>query len=255
MEYGSFLSAILLLIAQIAMPPAELVELPSILPGAPIIRYTAHTVQYSNENRNPYWVAYELTAREVETITTKRSSRFLPDNRPGLTTATDTDYYRSGYDRGHLAPAADMRFSAEAMKDCFYYSNISPQHPRLNRGIWLTLENRTRQWAIEYGAVFIATGPVFSSDDGKIGDNGVRIPAGFYKVLLDMRSHPPKAIGFLFANTDEARGTLAAHMVSVDTIETITGIDYFAILPDSAEALLESACTPEDWLSLKEDTP
>lgn len=255
MEYGSFISTIILLIARIAMPPAELVELPSLLPGTPIIRYTAHTVQYNNENRNPYWVAYELTAREVETITTKRSSRFFPDNRPGLTTATDSDYYRSGYDRGHLAPAADMRFSAEAMKDCFYYSNISPQHPRLNRGIWLTLENRTRQWAIEYGAVFITAGPYFSPDAGTIGYNGVRIPAGFYKVLLDMRSYPPKAIGFLFPNTDASSGTLAAHMVSVDRVETITGIDFFAILPDSAEALLESVCNPEDWLSRKEETP
>lgn len=255
MTYSSFFSAIILLMAQLSAPPTALIELPAFDQGAPVVRYTAHTLRFSNEYRNPDWVAYELTREEVETVIAKRSSRFLPDRHPGLTSAVDADYYRSGFDRGHLAPAADMRFSAGAMKDCFYYSNISPQHPRLNRGIWLTLENRTRQWAIEFGSVFITTGPVYSPDDTTIGDNEVRVPAGFYKVLLDLRSRPPKAAGFLFPNTDAPAGTLAAHMVPVDEVEAITGIDFFTALPDSAEALLESVVTPEAWLFAEREEP
>ena len=249
MTYGSFLSGVFLLIAQLSAPPAALVELPAYEPGAPVIRYTAHTLRYNNAYRNPDWVAYELTAEEAETILVKRASRFVTDNRPEIISAEDSDYRRSGYDRGHLAPAADMRFSPEAMRDCFYYSNIAPQHPRLNRGIWLTLENRTRQWASEYGAIFITTGPVYSSGDGTIGLNHVRVPAAFYKVLLDLRSRPPKAAGFLFPNTDESEGTLTVHMIPVDAVEAVTGIDFFSALPDSVEALLEGSVDPAAWLS------
>lgn len=255
MTYGSFLSSVILLLVQLSAPPAALIELPAFDQGAPVVRYTAHTLQFNNEYRNPDWVAYELTREEVETIIAKRSSRFLPDQHPEIASAVDDDYYRSGFDRGHLAPAADMRFSPEAMNDCFYYSNISPQHPRLNRGIWLTLENRTRQWAVEFGSVFITTGPVFSPDDATIGENRVRVPAGFYKVLLDMRSRPPKAAGFLFPNNESPAGTLSAHMVPVDEVEAITGIDFFAALPDSAEALLESVVNPEAWLTADKETP
>ncbi|HOF84177.1 MAG TPA: DNA/RNA non-specific endonuclease [Treponemataceae bacterium] len=254
MTYGSFLSGVFLLIAQLSAPPAALVELPAYEPGASVVRYTAHTLQYNNTWRNPDWVAYELTAEEAETILVKRASRFVTDSRPEVTSAEDSDYRRSGYDRGHLAPAADMRFSPEAMRDCFYYSNIAPQHPRLNRGIWLTLENRTRQWAKEYGAVFITTGPVYSSGDTTIGNNQVRVPAAFYKVLLDYRSRPPKAAGFLFPNTDEGPGTLAGHMVPVDAVEAATGIDFFAALPDSVEALLEGSVNPASWLSGEGET-
>ncbi|HPX13264.1 MAG TPA: DNA/RNA non-specific endonuclease [Treponemataceae bacterium] len=254
MTYGSFLSGVFLLIAQLSAPPAALVELPAYEPGAPVVRYTAHTLQYNNTWRNPDWVAYELTAEEAETIRVKRASRFVTDSRPDITSAEDSDYRRSGYDRGHLAPAADMRFSPEAMRDCFYYSNIAPQHPRLNRGIWLTLENRTRQWAKEYGAIFITTGPVYSSGDTTIGNNQVRVPAAFYKVLLDYRSRPPKAAGFLFPNTDEGPGTLAGHMVPVDDVEAATGIDFFAALPDSVEGLLEGSVNPASWLSGEGET-
>lgn len=249
MVHGSFLSSIILLVAQLAAPPAPLVEIPSFESDATIIRYTAHTLQYNNELRNPDWVAYELTAEEAETVITKRAPRFLADNNPAITCADDTDYYRSGYDRGHLAPAADMRFSMEAMHDCFYYSNISPQHPRLNRGIWLTLENKTRQWAVEYTSVFIVAGPLYSSEDKTIGENRVRVPSGFFKVLLDLHSRPPKAAGFLFQNSDAPADTLTAHMVPIDDVEAQTSLDFFAALPDSAEALLESSVDPAAWLS------
>lgn len=255
MTSGSLVSAVLLLIAQLFALPSALIELPAFEPGAPVVRYAAHTLQYNIERRNADWVAYELTGEEATTVIVKRASRFFPDTYPGVISATDADYYRSGYDRGHLAPAADMRFSAEAMRDCFYYSNISPQHPGLNRGIWLTLENRTRQWAVEYGAVFITTGPVYSPEDGTIGENAVRVPAGFYKVLLDFRSRPPKAAGFLFPNTDKSTGTLAGHMVPVDVVEAVTGIDFFAALPDSVEALLEAVVNPAAWLSGEGETP
>lgn len=254
MESISMLSVVILLIARITAPPSGLVELPAFSPADPVYRYTGHTLEYNNVYHNASWVAYELTAEETETISVKRASRFVPDSEPSIRSAQDSDYYKSGFDRGHLAPSADMRYSAEAMRDCFLYSNISPQHPRLNRGIWLTLENRTRGWASQYGAVFIVAGPLYSKEDKVIGENRIRVPAAFYKVLLDLRSCPPKGIGFLFPNSEEPIESLASCALTIDDVEALTGIDFFPLLPDAAEALLESSMDPSAWLaSEKED--
>lgn len=223
-------------------------ELPAFTPDDSVYWYTAHTLQYNNEARQAEWVAYELTADEVTTKIVKRQNNFIPDPNSKIISADSPDYYTSGFDRGHLAPSADMRFSVEAMRDCFYYSNISPQHPCLNRGIWLTLENHARSWAKKFGAIYITAGPIFSTDDSTIGSNKVRVPSAFYKAILDYNSFPPKAIAFIFPN-EESKKTLIEHSVSIDTAERITGLDFFSFLPDIIEVIIEAKSNPSPWFS------
>lgn len=252
MQTGTFLTLLFMMTARLLPAPSGLMELPAFEPEDPVYWYAGHALQYNNEARQADWVAYELTAEEVDTKVAKRQNKFLPDPNPNILSAENSDYYKSSFDRGHLAPSADMRFSIEAMRDCFYYSNISPQHPRLNRGIWLTLENKSRSWAKEFGAIFITAGPIFSHEDSSIGSNRVRVPIGFYKAILDYKSFPPKAIAFIFLN-GESKKTLAEHSVSVDIAESITGLDFFSILPDTLEDMIESTANPALWFSSLRD--
>ena len=143
--------------------PHHLPECPAIRSGDQIIRHFAYTLCYDEPHEQARWVAYELTLAETNGPE-ERASGFFED--PAVTTgsATDTDYAGSGYDRGHLAPAGDMTWSDRAMHESFYYSNMSPQVPSFNRGIWKKLETLVRAWAQVYDGILIATGPVLEPD-------------------------------------------------------------------------------------------
>lgn len=112
-----------------------------------VIRHEGYTVSYNSDYKIANWVAYELTAEEAKSKKTERSNKFVPDPMVKGATATNEDYTRTGYDRGHMAPAGDMKWSAKAMRESFYFSNICPQKPALNRGIWKELEEQSRLWA------------------------------------------------------------------------------------------------------------
>lgn len=129
-----------------------------------------------------------------------RSDRFTPDKCVKSGTANDNDYKGSGYDRGHLAPAADMGWSVKAMEESFYYSNMSPQKPSFNRGIWKQLEELTRDWTVENKEIYIVTGGVLNDSLPTIGKNKVSVPKYFYKVILDYSEPSIKGIGFIMPN-------------------------------------------------------
>ena len=211
-----------------------------------VIEHTGYTVSYNRKRRNPNWVAYELTADEVEGEE-PRDGDFIPDPDVRGCQAADDDYRRSGWDRGHLAPAADMKWSEQAMKESFYLSNISPQNNNLNRGVWKSIEELTRNAAKRYNNVLVVTGPVFKSEKGKgtIGDNKVMIPDAFYKVLL-INDFGHKGIGFYCENVAGKR-KLNSYARSIDEIEEITGIDFFHRLPDEIEEKTESEYGWELW--------
>tara|TARA_B110000046_G_C12884807_1_gene351734 strand:- start:20 stop:415 length:396 start_codon:yes stop_codon:yes gene_type:complete len=114
--------------------------------------------------------------------------------------ADDIDYKGSGFDRGHLAPAADMAWYADAMSESFFYSNMSPQNRFFNHGIWEKLEEEIRSWAVVYDSTQIVTGPVFTADLSQIGPNRISIPKYYYKAILDNREGRQQAIGFVLAN-------------------------------------------------------
>lgn len=216
-----------------------------------IIKYKHYTVSYVEEHEQSEWVAYELTAEDIIDGKTKRVNSYRPDMEVVTGTADSYDYKNSGYDRGHLAPAGDMKRSREAMFESFLFSNMSPQVAEFNQGIWNYLEIRVRQWAVEKKQIYIITGPVLTSIIDVIGQNEVSVPGYFYKVLLSFEKNEVKTIAFLLPNK---RGTmtLSEYVVSVDDLEQITGIDFWSALPDFIENRIESEIVLDDWFSNSE---
>ena len=174
-----------------------------------------------------------------------RTNKFLPDPDVRGAKAYTGDYTKSGYDRGHMAPAADMKWNKQAMEESFYMSNICPQNPNLNRGDWNDLEEKSRQWAKKYGAVYIACGPIYDTKRPKrIGNNKVAVPHAFYKVILINDKKNPQAIGFIFPNS-AGHKPLKKYMVTVDSVEKRTDIDFFPALPDEIENRIEAELVQE----------
>ena len=211
-----------------------------------VIEHVGYTVSYNEQRRNANWVAYELTGQEVDG-TEPRGSKFIPDPDVKGRQAVDDDYRNSGWDRGHLAPAADMKWSEQAMDESFYLSNVSPQNGNLNRGVWKSIEELTRDNAQRYGEILVVTGPVFTNKKGLgyIGDNRVIIPNGFYKVLLAY-DNGYTGIGFYCENV-AGKKKLSTYARSIDEIEDITGIDFFHLLPDEIEGIAEAGYDWNDW--------
>ena len=204
-----------------------------------ILKRMAYTLSYNEAMKNPNWVAWELTRKETYGKE-DRSDKFVPDPDLSEPRAKSSDYTRTGYDRGHMAPAADMKWSAKAMEQSFYMSNICPQNQKLNRGDWGDLEEVCRKWAKKYGTVYIACGPIYDKKRPKrIGTNKVAVPDRFFKVVLIYNRKDPMALGFLFPNAAHSQ-ELSNYQVTVDSIEQITGYDFFSKVPDSTEKRIEA---------------
>ncbi len=211
-----------------------------------IIKHIGYTLSYNNSTRNANWVGYELTDEEVAGVV-ERGEGFSPDPLVKGTQAVDDDYKKSGWDRGHLAPAADMKWSRQAMEESFYLSNVSPQNKQLNRGTWKKLEELCRDKAELYGKVIIVTGPIFYGKTAKsIGKNKVQVPNAFFKVLLSDYRGTYRTIGFICENK-AGKKTLKECVRSVDEVEKITNIDFFAALPDSTETKAEATYSTAFW--------
>ena len=228
-------------------PSGKDLEIPvSLIPRQEqIIRHKGYTVSYNKDLKIPNWVSYELTRQETKGKE-KRGDNFIADPLVKGAIATNADYARSGYDKGHMAPAADMKWSNTAMKESFYFSNMCPQHPELNRRKWKDLEEKIRDWAITDSAIIIICGPIIEKTPQKIGKNKVTVPQKFFKVILSPFTTSPKTIGFLFKN-GRSVSPLATYAVSVDSIETLTGMDFFAPLPDDLENKIESQVNCDQW--------
>lgn len=216
------------------------VELPKTDESALLLHRRGYVVKYNPENKIPDWVAWKLCSEHLGG-TAKRTDNFLPDpDLPEVFRSYHADYSRSRYDRGHMAPAGDMKWDQEAMSESFYMSNICPQAPNLNKGDWRELEEACREWAQQYDTLYIACGPLFTEGEKvkRVGKSKVAVPHGFFKVLLKL-GDSPAAVGFLFPN-DDCNSPLSAYAVPVDSVERVSGIDFFSALPDEAEGQLES---------------
>lgn len=210
-----------------------------------IIQHTNFTLSYSEKDEQAEWVAYQLTNAELRNEA-EREDNFREDPKVLTGSASLNDYRRSGYDRGHLAPAGDMGFSENAMSESFYMSNMSPQDRSFNRGIWRSLETLTRDWAAENGSLYVVTGGVLTGKMKAIGKNKVSVPKYFYKILLDLNEPEIKAIAFLLPN-EGSDANLTQFVVSIDSVESMTGIDFFPALPDDLETKLESSTRLSGW--------
>lgn len=204
-----------------------------------VIHRTGYTLAYDAKTRTPQWVAWELTKKETQG-TVERSNDFQPDPDVKGAKVVTKDYSHSGYDRGHMAPAADMKWSKKAMMESFYMSNICPQDHNLNTSDWSELENKSRQWARRYGKVYIVCGPIYNGKRNEyIGDHRVKVPDAFFKVVLINEKKKQRAMGFYFENEAGER-KLQEYLVPVDHIEQLTGMDFFSALPDNLEDRLEA---------------
>lgn len=211
-----------------------------------VIEHVAYTVSFNADWNIPNWVAYSLTKEETVGETT-RASHFYPDPEIKHNPVITKDYSHSGFDRGHMAPAADMKWSEQAMRESFYMTNICPQNQSLNRGDWNDLEELARDWARKYGEIFIACGPIVEEGCQVIGhDRKIVVPSAFYKVFLRKTATSWTSIGFVFPNQAGNR-PLMTYMMSVNEVETMTGIDFFFHLPDGVEEQVEANNELIDW--------
>ncbi len=192
------------------------------------------------------WVIYKLTREEVLTGTAMRTAEFKSDPDIAGGSAVNADYRKSGYDRGHLAPAADMAFSRQTMDDSFYYSNISPQHPSFNRGIWKKLEEQIRQFAIAEGEIYVVSGPVLPKEKSiTIGHGRVTVPTHYYKVVYDL-TQPQKMIAFILPNQGSCR-SVRDFAVTVDAVEALTGLDFFSLVPQPDRQQMKKSISIQAW--------
>lgn len=261
LSYGIVLAALLIFsvsAAQKSTTKADTTiryELPKTSAMDQIVKHTGYTLSYVESHEQASWVAYSLTREHIKGGKHERTNKFIEDPAVKTGSATNADYSRSGYDRGHLAPAADMGWSKETMAESFFFSNMSPQAPSFNRGIWKELEEQVRDWAVDNEKLYIATGPVLKDGLKKIGPSGVSVPNLYYKVILDYTEPETKAIAFVLAN-EASDKPLKSFVVSVDSVEKLTGINFFYQLPDDVEKRLEakSDATLWKWKKVKTKT-
>lgn len=211
--------------------------------------YNGFQLCYRESYEDAEWVAYVLTRDELNAVT-ERSNKFHADKEISTGSATPSDYTNSGYDRGHLAPAADLVWSEESMNDSFLMSNMTPQAPDFNRGMWKSLEEQVRSWAQEFGEVVVVTGPILEKDASeykKIGKNQVAVPEYFYKVLLAQDSSGVKiGTAFILPNS-KCEGSIWDYSVSIDDVEKRTNLDFFSLLDDSLENQIEANTNFNEW--------
>lgn len=231
---------------KVKKPQIYKLEIPQLKPNEYVIIHSGYSLSYNELNEQANWVAYELT--DIETnAKIKRENKFVVDPMVKTGTANDKDYTGNGFDKGHLAPAGDMGWSAQTMTESFYYSNMSPQDPGFNRGIWKRTEELVRSWAIEYKSVYVVTGPVLKDGLQSIGSNKVSVPIYFYKVILDYNPPDIKGIGFVIPNAG-SKEALQSYAVCIDEVEAVTGIDFFPLLPDDQESVIEGNIDTNAWI-------
>ena len=210
-----------------------------------IVHHQNYSLSYSEKHEQAEWVAYELKASHLSNSHFKRPY-FQIDKAVKTKAANWRNYKNSGYDKGHLCPAGDRRFTKLAHDETFLTSNISPQEHKFNAGIWNRLEQKVRYWAKKNDGIFVITGGVLENNLKSIGSESVSVPKQFYKVILDKTNGSIKMLAFLMPHK-ESKLPLYKFVVSVDKIEAITGIDFFKELDDSIENKLEKSSSYKNW--------
>lgn len=236
-----------------------------------IIPRLGYTISYNSKTKLANWVAWHLTKEHTNGPYSRKGVPYYDESGTALgigvvTSATNRGVYfidtmvdgekqdfcdwttakDLNLNHGHLCPAADNRWSKEAMNQSFLLTNICPQDIDLNAGDWEKLEKKCRLWANFYGDVYIVAGPVFFRKEYKtMGNNHVGIPDAFFKVILCMKDSP-KALGFLFPNKGTSQ-PLKNYLATVDSLEMVSGIDFFYNLPDDIENVVEKSSDIHNW--------
>lgn len=227
------------------------IELPAItVSDSLVIEHTGFILSYNLDTNCPNWVAWDLTEKEAYSTQFKRLNDFRGDSIvPPLHRVEGYDYKQTEFDRGHMCPAGDMKWNADAISECFLMSNVCPQIPVLNQQWWEHLESACRRWASQEECIYICCGPIFDNqkEARHIGEEvKIRVPDAFFKVVLSLKKGKEKAIGFIYRNTDE-RQTMESVATTVDEVEKITGINFFSNLNKKMESNVESSYDLRKW--------
>ena len=214
------------------------------------VHYKAITVYFNKKLHIPNCVAYELTNTMVAMADApdaekRKNYNFSRDNNvPGC--PDWGDYRGSGYTRGHMAPAMDMRWDKQTMKECFYMTNMCPQEAKLNNEGWRKLEESVHRWARRDGRIVIFTGPIMGSNPSTIGKStkGIAVPSAFYKVLYAPQQG--RAIAFIYDNRP-CSGSIDRYAVTIDEVQRRTGLQFLTSLPSSTRNSLIKQCKINDW--------
>ena len=210
-----------------------------------VVRHSYFVLSYDEDHEQAEWVAYEITRDRLHANWAERPNTFRPDADVRTESATPRDYTGSGYDKGHLCPAADMAFETLAIDETFLMSNMSPQAPAFNGGIWRELEECTRDWGRKFKRVYVGTGPVLTQTPlGSIGFSKVTVPGAYYKVLYAPEQH--KAIAFVMPNEMSGQPVMD-YAVSIDEVEKLTGLDFFPSLLKGLDEEIEGSLDKDAW--------
>ena len=207
-----------------------------------------YLLSHDPARKTPVWVAEHLTREKAQGRVAVRSDDFRADGDLQQGSRAElSDYRGSGYDRGHMAPAADMAWDEQAMSESFYLSNMVPQvGVGMNRGIWAELEKRVRGWVLERGELYVYSGPIYLAGDTEtIGSNKVAVPGFLYKVVLDPRHR--EVIALIMPNRKLKTEDLPNYLVTVREVEKETGLHFFSALPAAELEQVEVAKAPRLW--------
>ena len=210
-----------------------------------IVHHVNFSLSYNEKYEQAEWVAYTLK-KEHLTYDDRERPYFIEDPYVKSKSADWRNYKRSGYDRGHLCPAGDRRFSEYAYNETFYTSNITPQKNDFNAGIWNRLEIQVRYWAKQKNEIYVVTGGILEAGLDEIGDEDVAVPNYFYKIVSVGRKNNLKTLAFLFPH-EESTAPLQNFLVPIDKLEKLTGIDFFEKVNDDVEIKIESKVLTQGW--------
>lgn len=221
------------------------VDLRPTVTAGDLVEHRHYILSYSERYEQAEWVAYVLKKDHL-TYDDRERPYFIEDPNVRTKSADWRNYKNSGFDRGHLCPAGDRRFSEFAYDETFYTSNISPMKSDFNAGVWNRLEMRIRKWGKKYRTLYVITGGILEDDLPTIGEEDVAVPRAFYKIVA--RGEPNKLeVGAFLIPHRESQQTLSSFLVSIDELELQTGIDYFNALPDDYQQRLEATVNKAAW--------
>ncbi len=218
---------------------------PRIDSGESVLNHLYYDFVYDENHEQAKWIFYKLYPSYI-IKSFERKNDFRKDPFVTSGSADHLDYKGSGFDRGHLMPAADMVWSKEALSESFFYSNMSPQYPSFNRGIWKRLESRVRKWVSTSDSLYILTGPKLNMKLNSIGPNEVSVPEYYYKVILKFHQNNTEGIAFLMPN-ESSKADLSDYVITIDDLEENLEMDFFHDLNDSLQESIERNSDLSQW--------
>lgn len=213
-------------------------ELPEYDEDEDIVRHLGYTASYNHGTLVPDWVAWELTREEAKA---RKEGQFSFSRDPDVRfpKASREDYSRSGWDKGHMAPRADMRWDLKALEESYYFTNICPQDHTMNSGAWRKIEEWCRSQALLHERLYIVCGPVFTNHrHGTIGEGCVQVPDAFFKAVAMEIDGELHTVGFIVDNSPQTFSP-RHYAVTVDSIETVISRNLFPLADEAAEASID----------------